>query len=120
MNQKDERHATEAAENTRILNNFDSGHTDMPLRRADMETKNRVFLKKTIEAYNICYRRVGKTHELIVNGDVYAEITTGWEQNHELKTHINGHELRAGYNKIGYNYLIFDGKTVAKNLRVFF
>ncbi len=120
LNQKKENAAFEAAEVTRIANNFDPNRTDTPLRPADMNVKSRIFLEKTIDAYLICYRRVGKNHELIVNGEVYAEISTKWEENHELKTLVNGHEIRAGYNKIGYNYLIFDGKTVAKNLRVFF
>lgn len=120
LNQKEQKAAEETAEKARIANNFDPNCTDTPLRQADRDVKNRVFVEKTVDAYRICYRRVGKRHELIVNGEVYAEITTGWEQNHELKTHVNGHEIRAGYNKIGYNYLIFDGETVVKNLRVFF
>ena len=73
-----------------------------------------------MDTYHICYRRIGKNHELIVNDEVYAEMTTKWEQSHELKAFVNGHEIRAGYKKEGYSYLIFDGKTVAKKLRVFF
>ena len=99
---------------------IDPDRTDTPLRRAGTNVKNRVFLEKTVDTYRICYRRVGKNHELIVNGEVYAEIATKWEQNHELKAIVDGHEIRAGYSNIGYNYLIFDGKRIAKNLRVFF
>lgn len=120
LTQKEKQVAAEAEAKARIANHFDPKQTDEALRHADMDIKSRILLEKTIGAYRICYRRVGKAHELIVNGEVYAEMITKWEQNHELKTHVSGHEIRAGYNKIGYNYLIFDGITVAKNLRAFF
>lgn len=120
LNQKKENAASEAAEIARVAYNFDPNRSDTPLRRAETGVKNRVFLEKTMDTYHICYRRIGKNHELIVNGEVYAEISTKWEQNHELKALVKGHEIRAGYKKEGYSYLIFDGKTVAKKLRVFF
>ena len=120
LNQKKENAAFEAAEIARVAYNFDPNRSDTPLRRAETDVKNRVFLEKTMDTYHICYRRVGKNHELIVDDEVYAEMTTKWEQSHELKAFVNGHEIRAGYKKEGYSYLIFDGKTVAKKLRVFF
>ena len=44
------------------------------LHAADFGVKSRVLLEYKEQAYDICYRRVGKVNELVING-----MNLGWE-----------------------------------------
>ena len=74
-------------------------------------------LETKVQNYSICYRRVKKTNELVVNGWVYDEMTAVIEFAHELCAKVDGHKIEAGYDKQSFSYIIFDGKPVARKRR---
>ncbi len=115
--EKEAKAATEAEAKARFAESFDPGQTDTPLRAAAKDVKCRIFLEKTVGAYRICYRRVKKTNELVVNGMVYDEMTATIENIHELTAVVDGHDIRAGFGDVSHSYITFDGETVAKKMR---
>ncbi|MBE6584969.1 MAG: hypothetical protein E7645_00410 [Ruminococcaceae bacterium] len=94
------------------------GVDDTGLRRANMGIKCKILLEKTVGYYRICYRRVGSTNELIVNGVVYDEMKSVIEFEHDLCATVDGHEIHVGYDDDSHSYIIFDGKRVAEKLRL--
>ncbi len=111
------KNAAEAEAKAHIAENFDPGQTDTPLRVAAKDVKCRIFLEKTVGTYRICYRRVKKTNELVVNGMVYDEMTATLEGEHELTAVVDGHNIRVGLDNTNHSYVTFDGETVAKKIR---
>ena len=87
------------------------------LREADSEAKHKVLLSATYLSYDICYRRVGRTNELVINGNVYDEYTALVEFDHTLSATIDGHSFEAGYAN-ATSFIIADGELVAKKLRL--
>ena len=93
--------------------------TDSPvLRNADKNVKHRILLEKHIFNYDICYRRVKNTNELVVNGKVYDEIKAVIEPNHSLDAFIDGHRISVGYNGT-HSFIEFDGDLIAKKVRLY-
>lgn len=89
------------------------------LHRADYSVKNRILLIIQWEDYEICYRRVGKTNELVVNSMVYDILETGAiEPAHELSCKVGGHEITAGTGADSFMYITFDGQTIKRKLRL--
>ena len=90
------------------------------LRYADREVKHRVFLEAEVSGCRICYRRVKKVNELVVNNHVYAEMEMVIEPTHMLTAVVNGHLIQVGYESAGsYSYINVDGIQVAKKMRWF-
>lgn len=89
----------------------------MQLRRADTEVKSRILLEKNHSGYRICYRRVGITNELVVNGYVYDEKKAVLEFDHCLSAHINGHQIEAGLEN-EYSYIRFDTVKIGEKKRL--
>lgn len=89
-----------------------------PLRKADAEVKHRVLLEKRMLKYDICYRRVKHTNELVVNGDVYAELEGIIEQPHTLCATIDGHNIAVGTNNASRSFIMFDGEVVEQKIRL--
>lgn len=102
-----------------LSENFVPGKTDTPLRTAAKDVKCRILLEQTVGTYRICYRRVGKTNELAVNGMVYDEMTATIEKKHELTATVDGHDIRVGYDGDTHSYLTVDCVTVARKLRLY-
>ena len=98
---------------------IDPDRTDEPLRPAGTSVKSRILLEHRVGVYHICYRRVKKTNELVINGLVYDEMTARVEPSHELRAMVEGHDIRVGFNSVGFSYASFDGKRVAKKVRLF-
>lgn len=94
------------------------GADDVGLRRANMGGKSKILLEKTVDGYQICYRRVGSTNELIVNGVVYDEMKAVLEFEHDLSATVDGHEIHAGLDENDYSYMTFDGERVAEKQRI--
>ena len=95
------------------------GVDDVALRRANMGVKSKILLEKTVEEYQICYRRVKSTNELIVNGVVYDEMTAVLEFAHDLSATVDGHEIHVGFDEIASeSYMVFDGKEAARKRRL--
>lgn len=88
-------------------------------RTAEIGVKNRVLAEAQVEIYTIVYRRVGKVNELVVNGYVYDEYVAFTEFAHELKAVVGGHEIVAGFDGGINSYIKFDGKQVAKKIRLY-
>jgi len=89
-----------------------------PLRRADEEVKHRVLLEATHGTYRICYRRVKKVNELVINGWVYDEYEALMDTNHTLEARIDGHVITASFDgTTSRSYIHFDGEEVAKKMR---
>ncbi len=88
------------------------------LRMADNEVKSRVLLEASSQGYNIVYRRVKKTNELVVNGRVYDEYEALVEFPHTLTAVIDGHKIEVRYDTTNYMYILFDGEQLAKKLRL--
>ena len=111
--------ADEAKLRVCLSENFAPGKTDTPLRTAERDVKCRILLEHTVGGYRICYRRVGKTNELVVNGMVYDDMTATIENKHELTATVDGHDIRVGYDGDTHSYLTLDGVTAARKLRWF-
>lgn len=88
------------------------------LRRADNEVKSRTLLQAEESGYQIVYRRVKKVNELIVNGIVYDEYEALVEFPHTLSAVVDGHKIEVMYDDKSHMYIIFDGKQIAKKLRL--
>lgn len=114
---KDKRAADEAEAIARCAASFDPGRSDTPLRTAARDVKCRILLEYTVGGYRICYRRVKRTNELVINGMVYDEMTATIEPPHTLTAVVDGHEIAAGLDNAPRSYITFDGVTVAKKAR---
>ncbi len=88
------------------------------LRRADTEVKSRTLLEVEEQGYQIVYRRVKKVNELVVNGVVYDEYEALVEFPHTLSAVVDGHKIEVQYDDTSHMYIIFDGKEIAKKLRL--
>lgn len=89
-----------------------------PLRRADENVKHRVLLESDALGHHVCYRRVKRVNELVIDGYVYDEIEILIETAHALNAKIEGHAFQVGFDGIAHSYLRIDGETVAKKLRL--
>ena len=89
-----------------------------PLRVADMGAKQRVFLQAQVNSKSIVYRRVNKTNELVINGQVYDEYVALSEHAHILSAHLDGHTYEAGINPLGRMFIMVDGQRIAKKMRL--
>lgn len=88
------------------------------LRIADVDVKSRTLLEGDVFGHSVVYRRVKKTNELVVDGNVYGEYIATIEIPHSLKATIDGHEVEVGFDGT-FSYLKVDGSLDAKKLRLF-
>ncbi len=89
------------------------------IREADKNVKHRVLLETfALNKYDICYRRVKHTNELVINGKVYDEIHGVMEYPHTLKAFIDGHYIAAGYTGT-HSFINIDGQNIEKKVRLF-
>ena len=87
------------------------------IRKADRDAKHKVLLEKRVLYFDICYRRVKHINELVINGNVYAELEGVLEFAHTLEAHIDGHHITAGYAGM-HSFISVDGEVVAKKTRL--
>lgn len=87
------------------------------LRRADMEVKHRVLLETEALGHKICYRRVKKVNELVIDNYVYAELESLKERAHVLEAQIDGHRISVGYDGFSNSYAMLDGNVITKKIR---
>lgn len=88
------------------------------IRRADTDVKHRVLLQKRMFNMDICYRRVKRVNELVINGYVYDEFEALAEPAHTLEAYVDGHHVEAIYNGT-HSIINVDGKEVVKKIRIF-
>ena len=87
------------------------------LRPADTTVKARVLLEAEVYNYHILYRRVKKTNELVINGNVYSEYTATLEMPHELRAVVDGHLISTGSDVTNHCYITVDGNTITRKIR---
>lgn len=107
---------TSSVDNNLVLN-IDSSSPQI-LRIAETDIKYRVLLEMNIHGCDICYRRVKRTNELVINGYVYAQYVAMVEKPHTLSARIDGHSIEVGYNGI-HSFIRFDYREVKKKLRIY-
>ena len=90
----------------------------VPLRSADMTVKQKVLLEATVNGKSILYRRVKRTNELVINGQVYDEYVALAEMPHTLAAIVDGHLYEAGYNTAHRSFIAVDGQEIASKLRL--
>lgn len=87
------------------------------LRKADKDVKHRVLLQKRMFNMDICYRRVKRVNELVINGNVYDEFEALAEPAHTLEAYVDGHHIEAIYNGT-HSIINVDGQKVASKVRI--
>ena len=108
---------TELTQETYV--DMQSYEDDSYLRRADVDVKHRVFVETDALGHCICFQRVKRTNELVIDGYVYAEVEMLIETAHELETRIDGHEIKVGFDGIAHSYISIDGTKIAKKIRLY-
>ena len=88
------------------------------LRFADREVMHRVLLETRTLHYDICYRRVKHTNELVINGKVYDELEGVIEHDHTLEAFLDGHHFEVGYAN-AKSFIKVDGELIESKLRLF-
>ena len=88
------------------------------IREADKYVKHKVLLETRAFNFEICYRRVKHTNELVINGNVYDEIEGVLEFPHKLTAFVDGHCIEVGFTGT-HSIISIDGENVAKKLRLF-
>ncbi len=107
-------------EQREAINDLDPSekHTSAVLRDADMSIKFRVLAEANAEGHNICYRRIKKVNELVVDGKVYAAITFKFlESRHTLAAQIDGHTISAGFDGT-YSFIAVNDVVVVSKIRI--
>lgn len=90
----------------------------LPLRRADPDVKFRILLEGDHLGRHICYRRVGRVNELVIDGYVYDEVEMLMERPHQLSANLDGHLFSVGLREGSTSFIAVDGVTVATRLRL--
>ncbi len=85
---------------------------------ADMGVKAKILLEAEVAGYHVCYRRVKRTNELIIDGYVYDEITMALETAHNLQAMVGDHLIEAGFDGRAHSYIRLDGNETVKKLRL--
>ena len=92
---------------------------DTPILRSADETgseKVRVYVETAWDGHQIQYRRVGKIEELVVDGQVYAEMPRARVNGAHMTATVAGMQLEAGAMG-GSNIVTVNGKVVATTIR---
>lgn len=93
-------------------------HTSI-LRIADTTVKSRVLLEADAVGHHICYRRVKRINELVIDGYVYADVEMLIETAHALTAQMDGHVFQVGFDGVAHSYIRVDGVQVARKLRLY-
>lgn len=88
-------------------------------RAADLTVKARILLEAEVLGHRVCYRRVKRVNELVVDGNVYDEVEMLVETAHSLTVVVDGHTIVAGFDGGAKSYLLVDGQEIAKKTRLY-
>ncbi len=89
----------------------------VPIRAAEPDA-GRILAEAEADGHTIVYRRVKKTNELVVDGNVYGEYEATFELEHWITANVGGTVIVAGYDGAVYSYIKVNGEIVAKKLRI--
>ena len=99
------------------LDNSAEQYNESPLRPADIAVKARILLQGHFAGHQVCYRRVKRVNELVIDGFVYDEIEMLVETPHQLNAVVGEHNISAGFAGV-HSFIAVDGEKVAKKLRI--
>ncbi len=88
------------------------------LRVADMTVKSRILVQTDAFGHHIVFRRVKRINELVIDGNVYADVEILIETAHALSACIDGHLYQVGFDGVAHCYICVDGNQIAKKLRL--
>ncbi len=91
-----------------------------PMRPADTDVKAKILLEAEVYGHQITYRRIKRTNELVIDGDVYGEYSALAEMPHILTAKIGGHEFAAGMDNSSHSFILVDGQIVKTKLRLIY
>lgn len=97
---------------------FPANPDSLPLRRADSDVKSRILLEADHLGRHICYRRVKRVNELVIDGYVYDEVEMLMERPHQLSANLSGRLYSVGLRGGNTSFIAVDGVTVATKLRL--
>lgn len=89
-----------------------------PLRRAEEDVKCRVLLESEYGGHRVCYRRVKKVNELVIDGQVYDEYEALVELPHTLTARIGGHTYEVGCSENSRTFFNVDGEQIESKIRL--
>lgn len=95
----------------------DSEENSPILYPADSSVKCKVLLETNAFGHDICYRRVKRRNELVIDGNVYNVYEALVEQPHTLSARFNGREIAVGFDGT-HSYIEVDGELFKKKLRL--
>lgn len=98
---------------TEVLPDYSS-----PLRMADEDVKCRILLETEYGGHRICYRRVKRVNELIIDGQVYDEYEALVELPHTLTARIAGHTYEVGCSENSRTFFNVDGEQIESKIRL--
>ncbi len=96
----------------------DAQGNSVALRAVGNDVKHRILIDGNHSGHYICYRRVGRVNELVIDGYVYDELEILVETAHALKATVDGHNIQVGFDGAMHSYIRIDGQQVAKKLRL--
>lgn len=97
---------------------FTAPEDSVPLRRVEEGEKFRVLLESEQNGRHICYRRVKRKNQLVIDGYIYDEVEMLFEKAHELSAVKDGHAISVGLDGRTYSYLSIDGKIIVQTRRL--
>ena len=89
-----------------------------PIRIVETDVKAKILLDAEVYGYTIVYRRVKRTNELVINGEVYDEYTALAEMPHMLTANVGDHSFAAGMDNTSHSFIMVDGRVVKTKLRL--
>lgn len=89
-----------------------------PIKSASYAEKFRILLEAEAVGHRICYRRVKRTNELVIDGYVYAEFEALVEAPHSLTAKIDNHDIEVGLDTSSHSYIKIDGEIIKQKLRL--
>ena len=93
--------------------------TNSPIiRHADLSVKFRILIEANYNGHQVCYRRVKRVNELVIDGYVYDEVEMLVEGAHSLNARIDNQNFQVGFDGAVHSYFKVDGVQVAKKLRL--
>ena len=91
--------------------------TNSPIiRHADLSVKFRILIEANYNGHQVCYRRVKRVNELVIDGYVYDEVEMLVEGAHSLNARIDNQNYQVRFDGAAHSYFKVDGVHVAKKL----
>lgn len=111
--------APESDEYPGIDPDLTSSSNSVPIRIAETDVKFRVLLEADQLGHHICYRRVKRFNQLVIDNYVYNEVELLIEGSHELCAVMDGHTIAVGFDGKMHSYLSVDGTVIIRKTRLY-